>query len=480
MSETFREWRFERYEKLALITAFASLLIFGMHIERRTALRRSLRFTDLGVYTRAAWAVRSGENLYTVSDSNGLHYNYPPALAILFTPLACPPWRDPATLPPEEQRTDANTPWGYDIAGHNQFYGLHGENFRFFCIVWIWYGISVVLEFLSVHLLASILEGRKWTTGPPIEPGRRWRWWALRSIPLLACLASVDMDLSRGQTDLVMLAGISVALYLEARGREIAAGTFLALPAAIKLLPIVLLAYPIWRRRGRMMLGYVLGLLFFFAVLPVATFGLARTIELYRSWNDVVVRPGLGQGIEGTRAQELSVTAMDNQSLLAVIHNWHYHNLPRDQRPLDAASSVRLATYLISVLTIFGIGIVSIRRPDNSPRKSLVLVGLLIGWSFILGPVVRNSYFLLLLPLLIPLVDHRLPNRICDFRDVRVPWAVVFFMVTDMLVRVPGIGGSLRDLGIPLLSVIWVMGAAAFALFGEPSNEVSEYSRMPV
>ena len=228
------------------------------------------------------------------------------------------------------------------------------------------------------------------------------------------------------------------------------------------------------------MLGYVLGLLFFFAVLPVATFGLDRTIELYRSWNKVVVRPGLSQGIEGTRAQKLSVTALDNQSLLAVIHNWHYHNLPRDQRPLDVASSVRLATYVISVLTIFGIGIVSMRWPDNSPRKSLVLIGLLIGWSFIFGPVVRNAYFLLLLPLLIALVDHRLPNRICDFRDLRVPRAVMFFTVTDMLVRVPEVGGWLRDLGIPLLSVIWLMGAGAFALFEEPRSEVSEYSRMQV
>jgi len=104
----------------------------------------------------------------------------------------------------------------------------------------------------------------------------------------------------------------------------------------------------------------------------------------------------------------------------------------------------------------------------------------LIGWSFILSPVVRNAYFLLLLPLLTALVHHRLPNRICHFRDLRVPPAVVFFMVTDMLVRVPGIGGWLRDLGLPLLSVIWLMGAGAAVLFGEPASEVSEYSQLQV
>ena len=112
MSGGSHQWRFERSEKIALTIVVASVFIFGLHIERRTALRRTLCFTDLGVYTRAAWAVCSGENLYTVSDSNGLHYNYPPAFAILFTPLAHPPW----TLAPEEERTDAATPWGHDVA----------------------------------------------------------------------------------------------------------------------------------------------------------------------------------------------------------------------------------------------------------------------------------------------------------------------------------------------------------------------------
>jgi len=128
------------------------------------------------------------------------------------------------------------------------------------------------------------------------------------------------------------------------------------------------------------------------------------------TWTNVLVKPGLGQRIEATRAQELSMTATDNQSLLALIHNWQCYNLPRDQRPPDATTSARFAAYLISALTIFGIGIVSVRRPDSSPQKSLLVVGVLIGWSFILSPVVRNAYFLLLLPLLTALVDYRLPN----------------------------------------------------------------------
>jgi len=472
MSESFGEWRFERYEKVVLLTALTSLLLFGLQIERRTALRRTLCFTDLAVYTRAASAVRNGENLYRVSDTNGLHYNYPPALAILFAPLAEPASKGPILSP--QERSDHKTLSRSDTASDKRFYGLHRDNFRFFCIVWIWYTINVFLEFLSVHLLACVLERRKWTAGPPIEIGRRRRWWALRGIPPLACVASIDTDLSRGQTDLVMLAGIAIALYLAFRNRKISAGIFLALPAAIKLFPAVLLAYAAWRRSGRMMVGYILGLSLLFAVLPLATFGFSRTIELYRTWANVVVKPGLGHRSEATRAEELSMTTMDNQSLLAVIHNWRHYDLPRDQRPFEAAAPARLATYFISLLTIISIGIISLRRLESSPRNDLILVGLLMGWSFIVAPVARNAYFLLLLPLLAALVDYKLPKLIYNFRDLRLSTAVVVFMVIDLVVRVPGFGGWLRDLGLPLLSVVCLMAAGAVVLLGEGAGELSD------
>ena len=188
------------------------------------------------------------------------------------------------------------------------------------------------------------------------------------------------------------------------------------------------------------------------------------------------------------------MTTTDNQSLLAVIHNWQYYNLPRRERPFEAAASSRLATYVISLLTICGIGVVSVKRRDkldcfkqsslnagkSSPRTDLIIVGLLIGWSFIAAPVVRNSYFLLLLPLLATLVDCTLPHLIYDFHALRPPWPVIIFMVTDMLVRVPGLGGWLRDLGMPFLTVIWLMASGALILSKELFGEVSDCSQMQV
>src|SRR4051794_29187 len=69
---------------------FALFVAFGGLVELRTALL-SRRMGDLDCFLRAAWAVRSGADLYDVIDDNGFHYNSPPLLAILVTPLADPP-----------------------------------------------------------------------------------------------------------------------------------------------------------------------------------------------------------------------------------------------------------------------------------------------------------------------------------------------------------------------------------------------------
>ena len=83
--------RLERWGLLALMVLFAG---FGVATEVRSAfLRRPM--TDLQVYLRAAWAARSGGDIYAITDDNGWHYHYPPLLAIALIPLADAPAGEP-------------------------------------------------------------------------------------------------------------------------------------------------------------------------------------------------------------------------------------------------------------------------------------------------------------------------------------------------------------------------------------------------
>src|SRR5258708_38371223 len=86
------------WEKICVGLLLASAVLFGVFVEYRSAFL-SRRMGDVDCYLRAAWAVRSGVDLYGLTEDNGWHYNYPPLYAILLTPLADPPSRDASALP---------------------------------------------------------------------------------------------------------------------------------------------------------------------------------------------------------------------------------------------------------------------------------------------------------------------------------------------------------------------------------------------
>src|SRR5215468_3173636 len=116
-----------------------------------------------------------------------------------------------------------------------------------------------------------------------------------------------------------------------------------------------------------MLAGVAAGLVMGLALLPAAALGPQRTVDLYCTWVDVILKPGLGHGTDTSRADELtSMNGTDNQSALAFMHNWRYHNLRRDRRPPDAAAAARRATYATGALALLGIGWISgVRRRDS-------------------------------------------------------------------------------------------------------------------
>ena len=462
--ETSLTWHFSGRERVWLAVALVALLAFGVNVEQRTALRRT-PMTDLGVFACAAGAVVSGENIYTITDWHGWHYQYPPALAILFTPMALAVPVGPPVLAVGVARTESNTPWGYEIASHRRFFGLHRENARFFWIVAVWYILSVVLIFLSAHALACALERRGLKDPPPAGLHERRHWWLLRTLPLLVCAGSLGTDLSRGQVDVVMLAAMSYGIYLAATDRELNAGFWLSLPATAKLFPALLIIYPIWRRRWRMFAGAVAGIVLALAVLPAVALGPTRTIELYQNWVQVLARPALGQGADTSRARELTgMAGTDNQSLLAFIHNWRYHDLPRQQRPTQAPLVERFAAYAIGALMLLGVTLAIGTRWRHTPGDLPIIAGLLIGVALVVNPVSHNYYFLLLLPLVAGLLNRGLEDPAGFASDSKMLLVVAVFMLTDMVARLPAIGPWLRDLGLPLLSLVAIIAAGAIAL----------------
>lgn len=432
--------RWERFGLLSLLLAF---LVQGANVVNRSAFLER-RFTDLGIYLRAAWAARTGQDIYSVTD-NGCHYVYPPTLAILLTPFAEPP---PAQL--------------------------DQPHVPFLSSVVIWYAFSVFCGLWAIHLLASSLE--RSCGSSPVMDSRRW--WALRCIPLLVCLPPFLGTLVHGQVNLLMLLLVSGSIAACLRGQSVVAGLCLSGAICLKIFPAFLLLFPFCRRDYRYLAGTAAGVFLLVVVVPTLYWGPERTLEQHRRFAEVVLMPGLGTSDDKTVAKELTeVTATDSQSLAAIFHKTLHLN--RETRPHHASESVRLLALLVGGL----LGLVTLfagrRRSGHSPRRDLLFFGCLIVVMLALCPVTHLPYFVLLIPLVMVLVDWFLPATAAG------GWLTPGLSAWNTLVVLLGINIMarilphwpdfflFRDLGVSMYAalILWLVGTLTLLRSGAAGSQ---------
>jgi hypothetical protein len=353
---------------MLLILFLVSFLPFGVLVEKRSAFSNR-RMGDLGCYLRAAWAVRTGADMYQVMDDNEWHYNYPPLYAILMTPLADPP-----------SGADASgfTPYSVSVA--------------------VVYVLNLLFLALAVHWLAGALEH---ASGDAAVRSLSWdsrRWWVLRVVPILVCLPPIGHTLMRGQANLLLLALICGLIAASIRGKRFLAGLSLAGAICLKIFPAFLLLYPLWRRDLRCLAGCASGLFLGLAVIPTVVMGPARTVQAYEELAHVLIGPALGLGGDPSRDKELiEATATDSQSFQVALHNTL--NLDRALRPDKPSRVVRTAALLLSgTFTLLTLLAARWRRSESGIGTTL-FVGALTLIMILSSPVCHTHYFALSLPL---------------------------------------------------------------------------------
>jgi hypothetical protein len=355
--------------------AFLAFLLvgFGVLVEIRGCFLQRHQ-TDLDVYLRAAWAVRAGEDIYDITDDNGWHYQYPPLFAILMTPLADPP--------PGSDRTGCLPFWLSSA---------------------LCYLASLGCLAFAAHGLASLFE--QTSANPDVRnvPRGCLRWWQLRIIPALVFLVPIGQTLVRGQVTLLLLALLAGFAADLARRRDLRAGLWLAAAICLKIIPAFLLIVPLWQRNRRCLAGCALGLFLGLLLIPTSVFGLPRTLTYYAEYDAKVLRPGVGDHGDRSRARELTeVAATDTQSLLAMIHNSIYPD--RFFRPREASTLVRAAAWLLGAL-LTAISLAAMGSAVGRGSVAMVLFVFAVVFNMLLlSPVCHLHYYCLLLPLAMALL----------------------------------------------------------------------------
>jgi Glycosyltransferase family 87 len=365
-----------RWERTSLVCLLAVIVAFGVLVEFRAAFF-DRRMSDLTVFFRAGWAVRTGEDIYKVSDErNGWYYVYPPFFAILMAPLAeAPPGADQSWM----------VPYSVSVA--------------------FWYVFNVVLLFWSVHCLAKALQAVSSDAEVRDQPAGCRRWWMMRMLPIYACLIPIGSTLSHGQTNIVILAMLCGMLSAVPQKKSFQAGLWMAGPICMKVFPAFLLIYPLWRRDWRCLGGCAAGLFVGLIALPGAVFGPERTVTYYQEFADLVLLPGVGQGNNKEREATLTaITKTDTQSFMAMMHNAQYLTEPDYLVPPNPSDEVRATHWTVGGLLTLIVCLAAGWRRAEKPVAEMLFLGLLIMLMMFLSPVCHLPYFAWLVPVVMALL----------------------------------------------------------------------------
>lgn len=302
-------------------------------------------FKDAEVWWNAGRRVLAGETVVGIRD-----YRYPPAFAVMISPLAAAP-------------------------------------LYVFCFTW--YLVNLGLFVVSLRLAVQLVNpASSWSELP--------RYW----LPVLLVAVFAIDNLFLGQTNVLVMLLVYWALLEVSRKREWLAGIPLAGAIAVKVFPATLIGYLAYRLRVKAVVATVAASLLFMLVVPAPVRGARRNYEETRAWWVRVVEPYLSRGKAGDWGQH----ALDfgNQSLQAVAHryltNVNAYVIARDpQRSLyvnfadltpKAVNLILLA--LFAALGVSFVAASGLRRPSDRLQQAteyslaviLVLLVSALSWTY--------------------------------------------------------------------------------------------------
>lgn len=430
--ERLRRWeRNTLFGVLLLVTAFWALTV------HRSAYQE-VRRTDATVYFRAGWAIRNGMNPYEVPDDRNLHFAYPPVVAVMFSPLA--------DAPPGVERE-----WmlAYEVS------------------ITIWILLSILATFVAVHWFALALEEGTRIRSLRSPPMGSRRWWYTRMLPIYVCIVPIGGTYSRGQITPFLLLFIAGMVLASVRGKRFVSGLWLAAAICAKIIPGLLLIFPMLRRDFRALAGVAVGILIGVVVIPTAELGVTGAIEVHEQFADHMIRPAFGLGGTSTMQKEMmSMKRPGCQSIKAIIHN--YQHWDRETRPDKASTFTNLAHVSIAAVLIAGLVFAYGWRREHDAVGMMTMVGGLLTVMCIVSPESHTHYFCFPIPLVMALAFRSIesdPSRLIP--QPRTLALLIFAGFCFALVSIP-FWEMRREAGIPLYAAMLLWIAAIRQLRSEP------------
>lgn len=258
---------------------------------------------------------------------------------------------------------------------------------------------------LALYATLSILNVVAWwytgmfsnvMTGSDRKPGP----W-LEALPAFVTVTFVFDQFDLGQPNLLLLAMMLWGFWLLQHRRPWFAGFLFALATAIKVFPIAVLPYLVWRRKWAAVTATVAftGLLLYAVPAPIR--GFERNAAELKTWYQGMVGISSEKGFGQRDEQNWSWV---NQSLIAVTHrlvrpiNYNQEDPNKPPRTMNVIDvdykTANLIVLAVSVL--LGLGFLAVMPPQRrrTARSDAEELGILFCLMTVASPLARQYYFM--------------------------------------------------------------------------------------
>jgi alpha-1,2-mannosyltransferase len=301
----------------------------------------------------------------------------------------------------------------------------------------------------------------------------------LFALPGVLTITSVFDMFDLGQPNLVLLVMMLYGFWLLQHARPWMAGSMFALATAVKVFPVAVLPYLVWRRQWATVASTVIFLAVFLFIVPAPVRGFQHNIAELKTWYQGMVASSSEKGFGQRDEQNWSWV---NQSIIAMTHrltrpiNYNQDDSSRPPRTMNivdisfqAANGVVLAVSLL-----IGLGYIAImpRSQRRTARSDAEEIGILFCLMTVASPLARQYYFMwLYFPFTV--LIHRAafdPRPIVRFGT----WAALAAAVLLMCLSIPIFPNDLQAYGNNLAAtIVLAIGLAWHILHPAPQDTAS-------
>jgi hypothetical protein len=294
---------------------------------------------------------------------------------------------------------------------------------------------------IPLYLCLSLLNAVAWwmtaqlsnaMTGDDNDPSP----W-LAALPSIVMISFTFDMFDLGQPNLVLLAMMLWGFWLLQHHRPWSSGILFALATAIKVFPLAVLPYLVWRRQWASVASTVIFLVALLIVIPTPIRGYAHNLSELKTWYQGMVGSSSESGFGQRDDQNWSWM---NQSMISLTHRLTRPVDYNQDNPNNKAAYMNLLNLdfkasnwvVLGVAAIFGLGFIAVMPPASrrTPRSDAEELGILFCLMTVASPLARQYYFIwLFFPLAVLIHRAAYDPRIAVRKGTWTALAISGFLV---------------------------------------------------